>query len=133
MRSSDGSSDVCSSDLGWLYKLAVSPARRHQGLGRRLVAHAEAWLAGQGMPKINLMIRDTNAAVRDFYVRLGYAVAPRIVMQKGLDAAHAKPAARSLDIIVTHLERSAEHTSELQSQMRHLYGVFCFKKKTPTF
>src|SRR3546814_642438 len=95
---------------GWLYKLAVSPARRHQGLGRQLVAHAEAWLAEQGMPKINLMIRDTNAAVRDFYVRLGYAVAPRIVMQKGLDAAHAKPAARSLDLHVTHLEMTARTT-----------------------
>jgi ribosomal protein S18 acetylase RimI-like enzyme len=92
---------------GWLYKLAVSPAHRHQGLGRQLVAHAEAWLAAQGMPKINLMIRDTNAAVLDFYVRLSYAVAPRIVMQKGLDAAHANPAGRSLDITVTHLEMTA--------------------------
>lgn len=95
---------------GWLYKLAVSPAHRHQGLGRKLVAHAEGWLAAQGMPKINLMIRDTNAAVRDFYVRLGYAVAPRIVMQKGLDAAHANPTGRSLDIVVTHLEMTMRPT-----------------------
>src|SRR3546814_8839457 len=30
------------------------------------------------------------------------------------------------------LERSAEHTSELQSLMRHSYAVFCLKKKTQT-
>lgn len=95
---------------GWLYKLAVTPVRRQRGLGRRLVAHAESWLAAQGMPKINLMIRDTNAAVRDFYVRLGYVVAPRSVMQKGLDAAHANPTGRSLDITVTHLEMTARPT-----------------------
>src|SRR3546814_9096105 len=27
--------------------------------------------------------------------------------------------------------RSEEHTSELQSLMRHSYAVFCLKKKTP--
>lgn len=95
---------------GWLYKLAVAPAQQQRGLGRRLVAHAESWLAQQGMPKINLMIRDTNATVRDFYVRLGYVVAPRIVMQKGLDAAHANPTGRSLDITITHLEMVARPT-----------------------
>src|SRR3546814_10176333 len=30
------------------------------------------------------------------------------------------------------LERSEEHTSELQSLMRHSYAVFCLKKKTHT-
>src|SRR3546814_8679722 len=29
--------------------------------------------------------------------------------------------------------RSEEHTSELQSLMRHSYAVFCLKKKTNTF
>src|SRR3546814_10856939 len=28
-----------------------------------------------------------------------------------------------------HLDRSEEHTSELQSLMRNSYAVFCFKKK----
>src|SRR3546814_8666937 len=30
------------------------------------------------------------------------------------------------------LERSEEHTSELQSHMRHSYAVFCLKKKKHT-
>src|SRR3546814_5411210 len=31
-----------------------------------------------------------------------------------------------------HLDRSEEHTSELQSLMRISYAVFCLKKKTTT-
>src|SRR3546814_9578459 len=33
---------------------------------------------------------------------------------------------------VAVLKRSEEHTSELQSLMRHSYAVFCLKKKTNT-
>src|SRR3546814_5843752 len=33
-------------------------------------------------------------------------------------------------LCVTHLPRSEEHTSELQSLMRISYAVFCLKKKT---
>src|SRR3546814_4884126 len=35
-----------------------------------------------------------------------------------------------IDIVVSSLIRSEEHTSELQSLMRIPYAVFCFKKKT---
>src|SRR5690606_17319822 len=95
---------------GWLYKLAVAPSHRHQGLGRSLVAHAEAWLASQGMPKINLMIRDTNVEARGFYAALGYAVSPRLVMAKGLDAAHADPGEETIDVVITYLEMTARPT-----------------------
>src|SRR3546814_1422134 len=33
-----------------------------------------------------------------------------------------------LQRLVSHLRRSEEHTSELQSLMRHSYAVFCLKK-----
>src|SRR3546814_8025522 len=35
-----------------------------------------------------------------------------------------------LQPIVSPILRSEEHTSELQSLMRHSYAVFCFQKKT---
>jgi ribosomal protein S18 acetylase RimI-like enzyme len=95
---------------GWLYRLAVAPEHRRMGFGRQLVEHAERWLASQGMPKINLMIRENNAAVRDFYVRLGYGVTPRLVMQKGLDAAHAEPGDGKLEVVITHLEMTVRPT-----------------------
>jgi ribosomal protein S18 acetylase RimI-like enzyme len=69
---------------GWVYYVAVDPARRRNGLGRRLVAQAEDWLATQGVPKLMLVIRDTNTAVQAFYERLGYAQEPRVMMAKWL-------------------------------------------------
>ena len=69
---------------GWVYYLAVDPARRRDGLGRRLVAQAEDWLATQGVPELMLMIRDTNTAVQAFYERLGYVQEPRVMMAKWL-------------------------------------------------
>lgn len=69
---------------GWLYYLAVDPALQRKGLARNMVYHAEAWLASQGIRKVQLMIRDDNAAVRSFYERVGYAVEPRIIMSRWL-------------------------------------------------
>lgn len=78
---------MCGSDghRGWLYYLAVDPARRRQGLARRMVRHAEKWLAAQGVPKVELMIRPENHVVRDFYERVGYQVEPRLVMSRRLE------------------------------------------------
>ena len=64
---------------GWLYHVAVDPGHRGCGLGHRLVAHAEEWLARRGTSKVNLMIRDTNEAARGFWEAGGHATEPRTV------------------------------------------------------
>ena len=69
---------------GWLYYLAVAPARQRQGVGRMLVTAAEQWLAARGVPKVQLMVRETNAAVIAFYRRIGFEPMPRINLQKWL-------------------------------------------------
>jgi ribosomal protein S18 acetylase RimI-like enzyme len=69
---------------GWLYYVAVDPAHQGQGLGRAMVAAAEDWIGARGVPKAQLMVRDTNDQAVGFYAALGYAVIPRIVMQKVL-------------------------------------------------
>ncbi len=69
---------------GWLYYVAVAPEQRGKGLGRALVVAAEAWLKQRGVPKVHLMVRETNQAVAAFYQRLGYDPMPRINMQKWL-------------------------------------------------
>lgn len=66
---------------GWIYYLAVAPNRRRGGLGRALMAAAEAWLAEHDAPKVQLMVRDTNDAALGFYARLGYA--PQAVVTLG--------------------------------------------------
>jgi GNAT superfamily N-acetyltransferase len=96
---------------GWLNHVATSPECRGRGYAKRLVAHAEAYLAAQGVPKVNLQVRTSNDAVRGFYERLGYVVEPRIQMSKRF--AGSPPLALAgddgapvgqLDIAVTHLE-----------------------------
>ena len=69
---------------GWLYYLAVASHHRRHGYGRQLVAAAEQWHRDQGIPKSQLMIRETNAEVAAFYARLGYEAIPRVAMQKVL-------------------------------------------------
>jgi ribosomal protein S18 acetylase RimI-like enzyme len=67
---------------GWLYYVAVDPARRGRGLGAAMVAAAESWLLAAGAWKAQLLVRDTNQGAVDYYRRLGYAVRPITFMQK---------------------------------------------------
>lgn len=69
---------------GWLYYVAVDGAHRHQGIGRLLVQAAEGWLRARGVPKVHLMVRETNKAVIAFHARIGYDPMPRVNMQKWL-------------------------------------------------
>lgn len=69
---------------GWVYYLAVSPGRRHAGLGRRLMDEAEQWLRRRGVVKLNLMVRHSNRAVVGFYEQLGYNDAEVTVLSRWL-------------------------------------------------
>ena len=57
---------------GWLNYLGVDPARRRQGIARRLVAEAEHTLLVLGCPKVNLQVRAGNAEAVGLYTALGY-------------------------------------------------------------
>ncbi|GHE65628.1 GNAT family acetyltransferase [Camelimonas fluminis] len=70
---------------GWLYYVSATPACRCAGIGRAMVSAAEAWLRARGVPKVQLMVRETNSGVVGFYERLGFESTPRIVMAKWLD------------------------------------------------
>lgn len=57
---------------GWLYYLATAPHRRGEGIGRRLIAEAEARLEALGCPKVMLMVRADNEPVLAYYDAIGY-------------------------------------------------------------
>src|SRR3546814_3356374 len=118
MRISDWSSDVCSSDLladrGALgHGAQVSAGVRHLALAF-LVRHRDH---GRGRaPPAHDAAGFTPGMVVDeqaLGLVLGYGdkIAPRLIAQ---------------------LQRSEEHTSELQSLMRISYAVFCLKKNNNT-
>jgi ribosomal protein S18 acetylase RimI-like enzyme len=56
---------------GWLYYLAVDPARRGEGLARKLVEAACTFLEDLGCPKAELMVRTGNPAAT-LYPHLGW-------------------------------------------------------------
>lgn len=69
---------------GWVYNLAVSEVRRRQGLGRMLMVAAEEWLRGNGVVKIQLMVRDENAPALSFYEVAGYERNDVLVLSRWL-------------------------------------------------
>lgn len=58
--------------------LAVDPAYRRVGLGRRLLEWQEDTTRAGGIFCVNLEVRASNAGARAFYYRLGYREASRI-------------------------------------------------------
>ena len=69
---------------GWVYDVAVAPAHRDAGFGGIVVRAGEDWLRARGIRKAQLLVRETNTAVRAFYARIGWAASPRTVMDRWL-------------------------------------------------
>src|SRR3546814_5315386 len=105
MRISDWSSDVCSSDL------------------RAMDAQQ---LQEQGKQQVNRHLR----ADRPAYVIEAAPVAKPVRLQEhDMGPRAIGPVFDHLKAIIAGLQRSEEHTSELQSLMRISYAVFCLKKQ----
>ena len=72
---------------GTMYYVSVDPARQGQGLGRQMVAAAEAWLKARGVWKVNLLVRQSNEAVLGFYAGIGYETGTSVQIEKWIDPA----------------------------------------------
>jgi ribosomal protein S18 acetylase RimI-like enzyme len=70
---------------GWVYYLAVTTSRQRAGLGTFMMGAAEEWVSRQGIPKIQLMVRDANVSARAFYVGAGYEKSDVSVYGRRLD------------------------------------------------
>ncbi|CAN7713275.1 GNAT family acetyltransferase [Bosea sp. LjRoot9] len=67
---------------GWVYYVAADPAMQGGGLGRAMMAAAEAWLVGRGVWKMQLLVRGDNNKVKRFYEHLGYTDTKSSCFQK---------------------------------------------------
>jgi ribosomal protein S18 acetylase RimI-like enzyme len=72
---------------GWVYRLAVEPERRRQGIAAALMRRLEAELDARGCPKLNLQVMGSNTGVLAFYRALGYREEDRVSMGKVLPGA----------------------------------------------
>lgn len=69
----------------WVYYLAVRPSEQRMGLGRALMEACEQWARERAVPKIQLMVRQTNQGVIEFYESLGYEDGEVVVLGRFLD------------------------------------------------
>lgn len=72
---------------GSVYYMSVHPEGRKQCIGQKLMAEAESWLRARNVPKLNLIVRNENDRVINFYESIGYAVEPNTQLGKRLDDA----------------------------------------------
>src|SRR3546814_9527517 len=114
MRISDWSSDVCSSDLRRRRRDGgyCCLHRRRRGFGRRRLVRLRTG-AQNGQQTHSEKITQLHFRLRKRTIR-----PPTWQIRRRAHHAGAKK-----------MERSEEHTSELQSLMRISYAVFCLKKK----
>jgi ribosomal protein S18 acetylase RimI-like enzyme len=59
--------------------MAVEPSVRRCGIGSRLLAAAEDWARGRGLPYMGLMVTEDNAAARALYERAGFLTERRLL------------------------------------------------------
>src|SRR3546814_8660735 len=132
MRISDWSSDVCSSDLSPQHgdehqapdgpRLLSRPASS-QGPSRPRPAHAHQCAHPQGQGEADRRQEEVRSEIRpgDEFP----------YFSAGGSFRNGAPVVQDLGFRISSwlVNRSEEHTSELQSLMRISYAVFCLKKK----
>lgn len=67
----------------WIENVAVDPAAQGRGLGRRLLAHAEAKARAAGLGQLRLLTNEAFAANVVLYQRVGYRIDRREPFQGG--------------------------------------------------
>ncbi len=112
---------------GYPYYVAVDPQAQGKGYGRQILRHAETWLTQRGVPKMNIMVRDTNEKVRAFYLAIGYEETPRFVLSRWLTEDGSPPsgpvqATGTLSCTITSLEMTERpsHTPVPVSSQRKI-------------
>lgn len=77
---------VCENDL-YIDTVAVKSSHQSKGIGRQLLAFAEARAQELGLPAITLMTNERYTALLAMYARHGYVETHRVPVQ-GTDAVH---------------------------------------------
>lgn len=77
---------ITGEDEAWVYSVSVVREHQGQGIGRRLMEHAEELARAKGFHTLGLMVSSHNEAARRLYEKLGLR-ATNLVMRKKLGSA----------------------------------------------
>src|SRR3546814_4123376 len=118
MRISDWSSDVCSSDL-WAAQVDGTPGIEYHSSAGAIPYNVVSWkTVGQG--RLHLVVSRHGKTDLDATYQLS---------QDGKTLTYSYDGSSIVYHRWTMIDRSEEHTSELQSLMRISYAVFCLQTK----
>lgn len=70
-------------DTAYVHALSVDPEAQGQGIGTRLLRHAEQVARAEGLVRIALGVEDANPRARALYERLGYAASGDVLHDEG--------------------------------------------------
>src|SRR3546814_3520152 len=125
MRISDWSSDVCSSDL---FRVSAS-AGYIDAYYRRINDPSGTITLASRLPRVPKWTATLSPEFNVFLANEGRVTLRADYSYKSTMAADAENTPELFSGNVSLVNRSEEHTSELQSLMRISYAVFCLKKK----
>src|SRR3546814_5459402 len=125
MRSSDWSSDVCSSDLVAAQEEALRSAQND--LGRTTIRAPISGRIGRSTYTTGALVSASQADPLTTIQRIDPIFVD--IQQSSADVLRLRQQLLSGEL--SREGRSEEHTSELQSLLRISYAVFCLKIKTP--
>src|SRR3546814_2145129 len=125
MRISDWSSDVCSSDLMGAFVTAIIVTSAY-GYSIERIAYRPLRGSNRLIPLISaigmsIFLQNTVLLSQDSKDKsIPNLIPGNFTFGPG----------GAQEVLISYMQRSEEHTSELQSLMRISYAVFCLKKKT---
>jgi ribosomal protein S18 acetylase RimI-like enzyme len=108
---------------GWIYYVGVDPTKQQAGMGRTLMAAAEAWLGERGVPKVELLVREINTRVIGFYQRCGYQIEDRALLSKRLDGIAVAAGGQMSDdnVVISYLAMDHEPVPvRIEPKTKHL-------------
>lgn len=70
-------------DAAYLHALSVDPGAQGQGIGTRLLRHAEHVAHAEGFTRLALGVEDANERARALYERLGYTASGDVLHDNG--------------------------------------------------
>jgi GNAT superfamily N-acetyltransferase len=98
----------------WIYDVRVSPEFRGQGLGKKLLQHAEEWAQGEGLSRIGLHVFGFNQIARRLYQSSNYQM---------LNCYFQKQLSQPAETVVQSDNRFAFRTLETEADRQSLHDL----------
>ncbi|MBN1667644.1 MAG: GNAT family N-acetyltransferase [Anaerolineales bacterium] len=106
----------------WIYDLRVKPEYRGLGLGKRLLAQAEAWASANQLERIGLHVVGTNSIARQLYALCGYELL-NCYLQKMITPQTAASVPKNQSVRFYKPQDESDYQQVFQLDFEHFHEV----------